>query len=527
MLKLIALLSPLLHKFDIDAEKLKLILYYKKLEISRKEPTISGSNRLGLNRFKQILFSNILYSIMIAVSIMVSDNLELSAMLLSSMIFMLATILIISDLSEILLSTNDKDILGSKAIKGNIINISKFFILAENLFVYILSLSLISLLIIAYKWGLFALLLMLGALFCIAIISAMTALIIYFLALKYYGGIKIQNFITYLQIILMLLVMLLQFSMSSSLKMLNKKLIIDYTYWNLLIIPTWYGSWFSAKTSTIIMVLRILSLILPLALLLFYFTYLAKNFEKYLSVAALGQDKKTKSNKNIGAKLLCKNNDEKTGYMLAKQMLKSDQKLRRMVLPIVFIPSFYALMTFLEHFKDMSTTLYFIQIPMMASLCYQLKFTGADNMEDFFKIFPHNDLYYLKRGAQKALIVNYIIPAYILILAKSLFFDGIPMLIFALTTIILTILLIRISSNQTNGYMYFTIPSSEIRGEHKVPQGAVLIMFILTFLLCIPVYWAIVTSIPAQLLVLAVYLIGSVLLYFSDVFKNNFEDTIY
>ncbi len=525
MLKIIKFLSPLLQRLGIDCEKLSLILYYKKLELSRKEENYGNKASLKLNALQKILFSNVLMSLFLMIFLFVLPNIEIVSILLAAMVLIIVTMLLISDLSEILLSDSDKDLLKSKPIDSNLINIAKFLILFEHLILYTLSLSFLSLIVVIFKWGIINFLLMFAMLFLLDIIVAILSTIIYFVVLKYYGGLQIQNLITYFQLVMMFIMLILQFSVNSQIKVLNTSLIINYNWWNILLIPFWYGSWFSGQSGIIITINRILSITMPLVLILFYLTYLAKHFENYLNTANLSEQEQKKKTTSIFAKLLCKNRQELAGYELSIAMLKTDQKIRRVILPYAIMPLLYMIIAMINDSNISAVTLYIICIPMQASVAYWLKFTTMENIASLYQSFPNNQLYYLKRGVLKLLSFKYFLPIYIILMANSFILDNISAIIFILNNFLLTLIMLRISSNSTRGTMYFTVNFTKSRGEEKMPQGFMLLMILYSVIASIPnIYYN--ENATALLLIAMILLIINYILYFTDLLKKDFVDVL-
>lgn len=429
ILKILDRFKGIYLKLGVDYEKMRLIIKLKLNLDRRKTSTIMRNSKDQKDSgFTYTLFLYGLMGLFIGLTTFgTSNKMLLFSMIFGMFMFFILTIFI-SDFSNVLLDVRDKNVIGTKGIDNRTINAAKVTHICYYIFLITLSLAWLSII------GMFRFGILTGILFIIELIVTdifmivITALI-YLLILRFFDGEKVKDIINYVQIVLTIVMTLGYQVIGRMFDFTDVQVIYESSIWNLLLPPMWFASPLYAinggEINNIVIILILLAVIIPILAIAIYIKNTSK-FENLLSKLNIAKSVEKEKNKGIFYKfgrLICNNNEERAAYDLSVCTIRREREFKStiypslaitMVFPILF-PFMYSRVGIGSMRDNLSLSLniywFVLNIPnLLICLQHSSSYKGSWIYKAAF-IDNQSNIY---KGAYKGLIVNMLLPLYLI-----------------------------------------------------------------------------------------------------------------
>lgn len=437
VLRFLDVFRGVFEKMGVDYPVMRKILNVKLILDGRRVSTIlsNENNKKKVkedndkNNFLKSLWPYVLMGAFLILFIVVGDNfLFQMSFVFGVTIFLLMTSLI-ADFSSVLLDIKDKEILLSKPVDSKTLNMAKII----HIFMYITAITMAisgpSLIASIIKHGMTFFLIYLVEVILIALFIIILTALIYLVVLRFSSGEKLKDIINYVQIGLAI-------GMSLGYQLIGRlfnfidinNLEFNPSLWKYFFPPLWFAAPFElilkGNNESYIVIYSILGVLIPIISIVIYIKFIPifeRNLQKLNSAEGQTKDK-SKFNIFI-SKVVCKDEEERSFYKFATNMLRNERTFKLKVYPslgmAIIFPFLMMFSMNRSQISNISNTknylwiyMVFAMIPnILAFLGYSGNYKGAW----IYETIPIKNKAAIYRGTIKAAIVNLFVPVFILV----------------------------------------------------------------------------------------------------------------
>lgn len=436
-LKFLDKFQGIYEKFDVDYEKMRLILKVKLTMDERKVPTIMNDNRKednGKNKFmKSLLFYGLMGLFIGMLTFLSINKMYVYTMFFGMFMFLVLTVFI-SDFSSVLLDVRDRNLIATRGVSNRTINAAKITHICY--YVFLISLSLCWLAIIgSFKSGILTGVLFLLEIFVVDIFMIVITALLYFFILKFFNGEKVKDIINFVQIMLTIVMAIGYQFLGRIFNLVDFNIIYTEKLWNLIFPPMWFASPIylaqGGTPSPINIALTVIAIIVPLISIIVYIKQ-SNKFELYLSKLNSNDSKEKEKKKGIFFRLgrfFCRSNAEKAYYTLANSIMKKEREFKLKVYPSLGFTIIFPLLfififsqdnkfnSILEWQNSLANSknylnIYFFAL-MISTVMTMIQYSKFYKAAWIFRTTPLTDEGEIYRGSYKAFLFNVLLPLYI------------------------------------------------------------------------------------------------------------------
>ena len=431
LLKFLDKFKGLYTKLGVDYEKMRIILKIKLTLDRRRTSTIMGSsNKKDEESENSFVYALIMYGIIgafIGIIILSSSNAMFSFSIAFGMFMFFVLTSFISDFSNVLLDVRDKNVIGTKGVNNKTIAAAKVTHICYYIFLISLALSWLSI-IGMFRFGILTGILFLGELIVADILMIVITALIYLFILRFFNGEKVKDIINFVQIALTIVMTIGYQFLGRMFNVFDLNIVYKSRIWNLLLPPMWFAAPLYAvnggEINKIIIMLITLAFIVPIIAIILYLKNISK-FEDSLSKLNSVRNNEKEKSKGVFYRFgrwTCRNNEEKAAYNLSVSVMKREREFKLkaypnlgfiIIFPILFIFIFTNNYEGIESIPlSMSLNIYWF-ILMIPSILMTLQYSNDYKAAWIYESVFIKDTANIYRGVYKALIVNLLLPLYL------------------------------------------------------------------------------------------------------------------
>ncbi|EDT73788.1 hypothetical protein [Clostridium butyricum] len=431
LLKFLDKFKGLYTRVGVDYEKMRIILKIKLTLDRRRTSTIMGSsNKKDEESENSFVYALIMYGIIgafIGIIILSSSNAMFSFSIAFGMFMFFVLTSFISDFSNVLLDVRDKNVIGTKGVNNKTIAAAKVTHICYYIFLISLALSWLSI-IGMFRFGILTGILFLGELIVADILMIVITALIYLFILRFFNGEKVKDIINFVQIALTIVMTIGYQFLGRMFNVFDLNIVYKSRIWNLLLPPMWFAAPLYAvnggEINKIIIMLITLAFIVPIIAIILYLKNISK-FEDSLSKLNSVRNNEKEKSKGVFYRFgrwTCRNNEEKAAYNLSVSVMKREREFKLkaypnlgfiIIFPILFIFIFTNNYEGIESIPlSMSLNIYWF-ILMIPSILMTLQYSNDYKAAWIYESVFIKDTANIYRGAYKALIVNLLLPLYL------------------------------------------------------------------------------------------------------------------
>lgn len=431
LLKFLDKFKGLYTRVGVDYEKMRIILKIKLTLDRRRTSTIMGSsNKKDEESENSFVYALIMYGIIgafIGIIILSSSNAMFSFSIAFGMFMFFILTSFISDFSNVLLDVRDKNVIGTKGVNNKTIAAAKVTHICYYIFLISLALSWLSI-IGMFRFGILTGILFLGELIVVDILMIVITALIYLFILRFFNGEKVKDIINFVQIALTIVMTIGYQFLGRMFNVFDLNIVYKSRIWNLLLPPMWFAAPLyvvnGGEINKIIIMLITLAFIVPIIAIILYLKNISK-FEDSLSKLNSVRNNEKEKSKGVFYRFgrwTCRNNEEKAAYNLSVSVMKREREFKLkaypnlgfiIIFPILFIFIFTNNYEGIESIPlSMSLNIYWF-ILMIPSILMTLQYSNDYKAAWIYESVFIKDTANIYRGAYKALIVNLLLPLYL------------------------------------------------------------------------------------------------------------------
>lgn len=431
LLKFLDKFKGLYTRVGVDYEKMRIILKIKLTLDRRRTSTIMGSsNKKDEESENSFVYALIMYGIIgafIGIIILSSSNAMFSFSIAFGMFMFFVLTSFISDFSNVLLDVRDKNVIGTKGVNNKTIAAAKVTHICYYIFLISLALSWLSI-IGMFRFGILTGILFLGELIVADILMIVITALIYLFILRFFNGEKVKDIINFVQIALTIVMTIGYQFLGRMFNVFDLNIVYKSRIWNLLLPPMWFAAPLYAvnggEINKIIIMLITLAFIVPIIAIILYLKNISK-FEDSLSKLNSVRNNEKEKSKGVFYRFgrwTCRNNEEKAAYNLSVSVMKREREFKLkaypnlgfiIIFPILFIFIFTNNYEGIESIPlSMSLNIYWF-ILMIPSILMTLQYSNDYKAAWIYESVFIKDTANIYRGVYKALIVNLLLPLYL------------------------------------------------------------------------------------------------------------------
>ena len=431
LLKFLDKFKGLYTRVGVDYKKMRIILKIKLTLDRRRTSTIMGSsNKKDEESENSFVYALIMYGIIgafIGIIILSSSNAMFSFSIAFGMFMFFVLTSFISDFSNVLLDVRDKNVIGTKGVNNKTIAAAKVTHICYYIFLISLALSWLSI-IGMFRFGILTGILFLGELIVADILMIVITALIYLFILRFFNGEKVKDIINFVQIALTIVMTIGYQFLGRMFNVFDLNIVYKSRIWNLLLPPMWFAAPLYAvnggEINKIIIMLITLAFIVPIIAIILYLKNISK-FEDSLSKLNSVRNNEKEKSKGVFYRFgrwTCRNNEEKAAYNLSVSVMKREREFKLkaypnlgfiIIFPILFIFIFTNNYEGIESIPlSMSLNIYWF-ILMIPSILMTLQYSNDYKAAWIYESVFIKDTANIYRGAYKALIVNLLLPLYL------------------------------------------------------------------------------------------------------------------
>ncbi|APF21587.1 ABC transporter permease [Clostridium butyricum] len=431
LLKFLDKFKGLYTRVGVDYEKMRIILKIKLTLDRRRTSTIMGSsNKKDEESENSFVYALIMYGIIgafIGIIILSSSNAMFSFSIAFGMFMFFVLTSFISDFSNVLLDVRDKNVIGTKGVNNKTIAAAKVTHICYYIFLISLALSWLSI-IGMFRFGILTGILFLGELIVADILMIVITALIYLFILRFFNGEKVKDIINFVQIALTIVMTIGYQFLGRMFNVFDLNIVYKSRIWNLLLPPMWFAAPLYAvnggEINKIIIMLITLAFIVPIIAIILYLKNISK-FEDSLSKLNSVRNNEKEKSKGVFYRFgrwTCRNNEEKAAYNLSVSVMKREREFKLkaypnlgfiIIFPILFIFIFTNNYEGIESIPlSMSLNIYWF-ILMIPSILMTLQYSNDYKAAWIYESVFIKDTANIYIGAYKALIVNLLLPLYL------------------------------------------------------------------------------------------------------------------
>ncbi|WMM24929.1 hypothetical protein RBU61_18680 [Tissierella sp. MB52-C2] len=437
VLRFLDIFKGIFEKIGVDYPAMRKILNVKLILDGRRVSTVlSNQNNKkkekeskDKNNFLKSLWTYILMGAFLILFIVIGDNFLFQMSFVFGITMFLLMTSLIADFSSVLLDIKDKEILLSKPIDSKTLNMAKIL----HIFMYITAITMAisgpSLIVSIKRHGFTFFFIYLLAVILIALFTIILTALIYLVVLRFSSGEKLKDIINYVQIGLTI-VMSLGYQLIGRLFDFIDINNLEYnpSLWKYFFPPLWFAAPFElilkGNNESYIVIYSILGVVIPIVSIVIYIK-LMPMFERNLQKlnSAEGQTKDKNKVNIFVSKLACKDEEERTFYKFAANMLKNERTFKLKVYPslgmAIIFPFLMMFSMNRSQFSNISNTKNYLWIymafVMIPNILILLGYSGNYKGAWIYETIPIKNKPAIYRGTVKAAIVNLFAPVFVLV----------------------------------------------------------------------------------------------------------------
>jgi ABC-2 type transport system permease protein len=497
-LYLVARFNPLWVRYGVDPKHLLTILEAKLTMDGRRKSAFSFSQH---NKNKELSGQDwILIMMMTLMGLLFSIFAQLLVHPASGLViyfsgwimFIISTLIV--DFTDVLIDVRDNYILLPKPIKDRTLALSRILHVVIYLLRIFIPFNLVMTIIVAYKLGVLAMLLFIVLAFMGLLIGVFLVNLLYLVLIRFSTPQRFKAIVTYFQMVL--------YTFSIVGYQLVPRL-IDYTgldQQNLLenrycwaIPSTWLAAiweWSVAGVhTTTISMLALAGLLFPFVALYFITGSLTKSFsERLFALASGGSESQPRKNKrltgttpkyawmNWTAKWACSSAAERSAYELSWFISGRSRDFQLKFYPnLVLMPVYFFVFFFFQEAGDfskgMSLFILYASAITLTSTTYFIFFSDRFKAAWVFISHPINVPGELTMGAFKAMMVKYLLPAYLLIMLLVCVLDDFRLLDDGILAFLLSLSIYLPLMMSYEQYLTFSRPWEDVSKGNNTIRG--------------------------------------------------------
>lgn len=443
------LLSVLVPLFGVDKDLFTTIVSTKLTTDFRRTKSAGFNANNSKNTFGRQLLAFFFMSFMLGVTILDTDQPEVTFMVLFLILLVLVCTTLLTEFTTVLFNEDENSIFLPRPISSKTLLVSRLGHITLYIFAIVMSFSLIPAVMAGIEFGVIT-----GIMFLIsALLTGWVALLItifcYSILSKFVTGEKFKDVLTYIQIGIGICVFAgyqLILNPSSGSTFASDGL--PDVWWIYTLIPVWF-----AKLSVIRIVPIDAWTWISLALIIITCYWGAKSIINLLSVkfydiissvsstsgTAESFDKPVDGKWSL-RRILCISKLEIAGWKLSSTSIKRDRQFKQSIFPVLaygFISLGMFIMSLagdsftqtIENLRNSERFIIFL-IPMLffsLPLSY-LRYTRSANASWVFHLIPEDKRHHILTGALKACIVRFFMPPFLILAAMVVFIWGFELL---------------------------------------------------------------------------------------------------
>jgi len=416
-----------------------------KLLMDNRRNTAFSSKRGGETRNMLLMQSGmyVLFGAILTGMLHVIQSAFVFYFIIHSMVMIFTAMLIISEFYAILFATSDNSLIHSLPVNGQTVNLARNAHIFVYLFLLGFSLSLVPMIMGAFRFGIITLVVYIGSLALNAAFTLFLTNIMYLGIMKLASGEKLKNLMMYFQVAIAIFFM--------AFYQYGIRLIDNTDVFNMFLTIHWYTfllpqSWFAGTIDAIAtfnwdlnhLIFVALTIVMPLAAAIITSKYLTPLFNKKLADLEQGdRSAPVRKTSKVGgrwsrtaAKIFTRKAEERASFTVMWKMIGRERQFKLMLLPsigyiLVLLPLMFQgkNMSSLETGKMYLVLLYF-PILISATLANAV-LVGEQKMSGWiFRSSPMGSPAELFRGIIKAGFIRFLLPVYFIVSAVVLFFWG-------------------------------------------------------------------------------------------------------
>lgn len=478
ILKILLAIVKWFYKSNIDFEKLKIIATTKVMMDRRRGlSNTMQRQKKGKEMKNPLLFTLIMYGftgLFVGLVIMQSTSVFVSMSLMHSYLLFMMAMTLITDFSTVLLDTTDSQIILPKPVSSRTFFLARVVHILTYLLQFTIALSLFPLIFAFIKFGFFVGLVITISVILMVAFAVFLTYFLYALMLQFSSEEKIKQIVAGFQVF-----MTIFFAVAYQIlpRMINfgEGFTFKLHWYSYILPPVWMALAVEAFQLRIFdavhIVMICLSVIAPIGTVWIMFKYLAPTFSKKIAQLGIGTtgnnaSKNLKTTASLSEKIspiVCTGSYEKAGFEKVWKMTGRDKQFKMAFYPslaYVFIFGFIFLVNKKESFavfweKLPSTSMYivFAYLPLFAAGTGLVAMNYNENFASawIYQASPIKKPGEIISGGVKAILLKYLTPVFLVILAFSLFVWGPKILddfMFAyLNLFFICLLLVQLSSH--------------------------------------------------------------------------------
>lgn len=429
--KVLDLFKPIFNRMDVDYQTLRSILNMKLVLDTRRTSTVlqaGAKQKKERNNFLYSLGFYLLIGLIMIPFIIIGDNyfFQMSMVFGVFMFFMMTSL--VADFSSVLLDLRDKEILLSKPISSQTLNVAKFLHIAYYIFMTSLALMGPALLVSLFRKGFLFFLLLLLEIVLIDLFLIVVTGILYLLILRFFDGEKLKDIITYVQIGLTMFITVGYQLLARVFTFVDlDKITFEAGAWTYLLPPIWFSApfelVFNSNSEISVIVYSLLALLVPIAAIVFYVKSIPEfesNLQKLNDTGGIRRDEGRLA--RFLSKLFTEDEEERNLYSFARNMMKNEREFKLKVYPNLGFGLIFPFLMMLPTVMDSTLVeirnssnflnLYliaFVILGIVQFLPYSSDYAGAF----VFRVTPIKDTSSIYKGALKAGFIHLFTPVFL------------------------------------------------------------------------------------------------------------------
>lgn len=534
-LRFLDLFRGLFESFGINYTVMRKILAVKLTMDGRRTPTIFNQQtkkrkKLEENGFIKSLGIYVLLGLMLIPFTAFGKSFLYQMSIFYGIVMFLVMTSMISDFSNVLLDIRDKGIILTKPVDKKTLNVAKTIHICIYLFFLSAALTVIPLVVGAFRHGILFLLLSLVGLILVNLFIVVVTAIIYYFILRYFDGEKLKDIINYVQIGLSVSIAVGYQVLARAFNVVDMNITYTPSWWQFFIPPIWFGAPFELflqhHSSVYLISFSLLSLVIPVCSIIIY-SRMMPSFERNLQKLTNsngGNKRKAHWWTNWFLHIICRSKEEKIFFRFADNMMRNEREFRLKVYPslgmsLVFPFIFMFNEIQLKSFEHMVSSKWYLAIYfcclMIPNAITMLKYSGKYKGAWIYQTAPIKDLAPIYSAVLKVFIVNLFLPIYVILSAIFIGIFGLKIIDDLLLVLVTAILYTVICSNYLKG----TLPFSESFEDALQSGGLKVILAMVCLAVFAGIHFAF-TFIPFGVPIYLVILISITIFSWKHAFKT-------
>lgn len=439
ILKLLDKISWIFIKMGVDYPLMRRILQLKLVMDERRVPTVLVNEKKASekkNTFRSSLFVYLFMGAFIGGFIFIPIPLFSKMNIIIAMLLFMIMTTMISDFSAVLLDVEDKNILLSRPVDSKTLNVAKLIHIINYLFRITLSISGGTLVCGAVLYGvLFSILLLIELVLMCGLVIFFTS-VFYYAILSFFNGEKLKDIINYFQIALTIFMTIIYQFIGRIYNLSAISIDTKPNSWDFLLPTAWFAAPFSLviehNISRHIIVLTLLGIFIPVIMMILYQRLVIPHFEQRLNkLNGVGNTTRLGRNllSNKVGQLVCKSAQEKSMFRFTYAMLGNERKLKLRIYPMIAFAYIFPIIFiinqidfdafFYDSIKEIGDGLNYFNlyysVAILSSLFSFIRLSENYQGAWIYKVLPIDQPSKIIKGALKAFILKFIIPAFLFV----------------------------------------------------------------------------------------------------------------